>query len=77
MRKGDGYQIKYEVGLESGDPRIEVLTIAALRLVSFLYENREEYVQQVGDAFNVVYNFSDISPAITTLLNPISEEVGF
>lgn len=77
QRAHDGYQIKFTAGLATGDYRISIMETVALRLVAWLYENREEYVTQVGDAFNVVYDFSKTPPGVLDLLRPISEEVGF
>lgn len=77
QRSGDGYQIKYTTGLftasnytSSTDPRLSKFITAALRFSAWLYENREMYVAQINEAFQVTYNYTDVPQDIIRLLRP-------
>lgn len=77
QRDLDGYQIKYTTGLftssnytSSTDPRLSKFKKAALRFSAWLYENREMYVANVSEAFQVTYNYDDVPQEIIRLLRP-------
>lgn len=76
-RDGDGYVINYTVGTWlASDRRIEALKTAALRCVGWLYENREEFVVNVQESFNVQYDFNSVPAGVKRLLNPFIRNVG-
>lgn len=77
QRELDGYQIKYTTGLftastytNSNDPRLAKFKKAALRFAAWLYENREMYVANVNEAFQVSYDYDNVPPEIIRLLRP-------
>lgn len=63
-REGDGYKIEYDVGMftasnytSSNDPRLQVFKTAMERMITYLYENREEYVAQISEGnWSVTYS---------------------
>jgi uncharacterized phiE125 gp8 family phage protein len=76
-REVDGYVINYTVGTWlASDRRIEALKTAALRCVGWLYENREEFVVNVQESFNVQYDFNSVPAGVKRLLNPFMRNVG-
>ncbi len=76
-RDVDGYKINYTVGSWlASDRRIEALKTAALRCVGWLYENREEFVVNVQESFNVQYDFNSVPAGVKRLLNPFMRNVG-
>ena len=79
QRPHDGYTINYTVAgnWDANDKRLDTLKTAAMRLVGWLYENREEYVTQINEMFGTTYTYAQIPEGIKRLLNSISEDVGF
>lgn len=77
-RDGDGYTITYDCGmftpsnyLNSNNPDLDLLKVSIMRISAWLYENREEHVQQVSESnFNISYNF-DLPVGIKRLLQPL------
>ena len=77
QRDVDGYVVNYTVGAWlASDRRIEALKTAALRCVGWLYENREEFVVNVQESFNVQYDFNSVPAGVKRLLNPFMRNVG-
>lgn len=77
-RDVDGYTIEYTVGSwETGDPRLAAIKQAALRCVSWLYENRSEYLTSIQEAHALNFDFNAIPAGAKALLNPFSRNIGF
>lgn len=71
-RAVDGYQIKFTSGVwESGDSRLNNLYIAALRLVAWMYENREEFVTSQQENFIANIDVTKMPIGLKALLNNI------
>lgn len=76
-RDGDGYIITYNAGLftasdytSSDREELQVFKTAILRTIAFLYENREEYTQQISEGnWKVTYDF-DLPVGIKRLIMP-------
>lgn len=76
-REGDGYVIQYDVGYftasnytSSTDPALNTFKTAILRTVAWLYEQREEHVERLGEGnWNVSYS-GDLPNGIKRLVMP-------
>lgn len=82
QRSHDGYQIKYTTGLwtsstytSSNDQRLKVFKSASLKMVGWLYENRELFVSQISEAFSITYNYEDVPQTVKRLLRPYTRGV--
>jgi hypothetical protein len=77
-REGDGYTITYKAGLfqngshtNSNNREIQLAKIAMLRIIGFLFENREEYAMQVDEGgWKVSYDGS-LPIGIKRLIMPL------
>lgn len=74
-REGDGYVIVYNAGIandtgQSAENSPHTLRQAIMRIVAYLYENREEYVTQISEGnLSVTYN-KEIRNDVNLLLMP-------
>lgn len=74
-RESDGYVIVYTAGIaadtgQAAENSPETLRQAIMRIVAYLYENREEYVTQINEGnFSVTYN-KNIRSDVNLLLMP-------
>jgi uncharacterized phiE125 gp8 family phage protein len=83
-RESDGYKIVYVAGI-ANDASVSTIRyemkICILRVLAYLYENRQEYVTSYSDqGYSVSYNVSqsnDIKKEVTKILNSFSSARGF
>lgn len=83
QRAVDGYVIKYTAGLftssnytSSTDPRLSTFKICALRFAAWLYENREMYITEINESFQIKYDQTRIPQEIIRMLRPHSVITG-
>lgn len=80
-RESDGYVIVYNAGIaddtgQSAENSPQTLRHAILRIVAYLYENREEYVTQISEGnFSVTYD-KKIRSDVNLLLMPYHTGLG-
>jgi hypothetical protein len=78
-RQGDGYSISYDAGLftnATDDNSMEYIVIknCMLRMVAFLYENRQQYCTNFNEEnWAVNYNYMDVPHEIKNMLLPLRE----
>jgi|GEM_PF-3429119 len=83
-RDSDGYEITFETSLftasnytSSSDPRHGMLKTAILRTLAWMYEQREEYVTQIGEGeWSVNYDFNLLPSSIKALVMPLHSGEG-
>lgn len=83
-RNSDGYKIVYLAGVTTDTNPSTVryeIKVCILRLLSYLYDNRQEYVTSYSDqGYSVSYNVSqtnEIKKEVTKILNSFSSARGF
>lgn len=75
-RESDGYVIVYNAGIyedtgQSAENSNEALRVALLRILAYLYENREEYATTIGEGgFSISYNSIVGNALLKNLLMP-------
>jgi uncharacterized phiE125 gp8 family phage protein len=77
-RDGDGYSITYQTGMftasnytNSSDQRLYVFKDALLRMVAYLYDNRQDYVTSVNEgAWSVSFAKDGLPFSVKELLMP-------
>ena len=82
-RDGDGYEIKYDVGMftasnytSSSDPRLNMFKTAILRTIAWLYEQREENVTGIKEGQWSVTYANELPMGIKRLIMPIHSGQG-
>jgi hypothetical protein len=82
-RDGDGYTIIYKAGLfqngshtNSNNREIQLAKIAMLRIIGYLYENREEYANHIKEGeWQITYD-GNLPMGIKRLIMPIHTGLG-
>lgn len=78
-RDGDGYSIEYDAGLfdsatDDNSTEYTVIKTVMMRLVSYLYENRQQYCTNFNEEnWSISYNTNDIPFELKTMLFPLRE----
>jgi uncharacterized phiE125 gp8 family phage protein len=78
-REGDGYVIVFDAGIvadtsNAAEAATPALRMAALRLIAYLYENREEFATTISEGgFSISYNTIVGNSELNNLLMPYAK----
>lgn len=83
-REQDGYEVMFKAGMftastytNSADQRLQIFKTAILRTIAWMYENREEYVNFVGEGkLQVTYDNKELPLGIKRLIMPVHSGEG-